>query len=275
MTKPLSSSKAEENAEIVAPLPYALPPHTFAVAFRQFIVLLRLFLSEYRTLWFFYIFFGFVWPIGFIFFITTATGSMSTEQAIFILGGNMASAIAFGPAFLLINKIGAGRERHEFDYWSTLPMPKLVFVLALSLVALLLALPGLICAYLLATYMLGIPLAGGLPFLLLLPLGSLPLAGFGALLGSYTPNGETAGVVSNILTLVVGFLSPMLIRPEQLPLVLRVLAFFVPTTYVADLFRAMLGGHTQLPPLLDLAVIVACSVGFLFLVQRKMDWRVV
>lgn len=272
MAKPF---QAEENAEIAAPLPYALPSHNFAVALKQFGVLLRLFLSEYRTLWFFYVFFVFVWPISFIFFITTATGSMSREQGIFILGGNMATAIAFGPVFLLITKIGAGRERHEFDYWSTLPMPGLVFVLALNLVALLLSLPGLISAYLLAAFLLGIPLAGGLPLLLLIPLGALPLAGFGVLLGSYASDGQTANVIANILTLVVGFLSPMLVRPEQLPLLLRILAFFVPTTYVADLFRAILGGQTQLPPLLDLAIIIACSVVSLFLVQRKMDWRVV
>ena len=271
MAKPFST----ENAEIVASLPYALPRHTLTVALKQFGVLLRLFLAEYRTLWFFYVFFGFVWPIGFIFFITTATGAMSTEQAIFILGGNMATAIAFGPAFLLINKIGMGREHHEFDYWSTLPMPKLVFVLALNLVALLLALPGLLAAYLLGTFMLGIPLAGGLPLLCIIPLGALPLAGFGALLGSYAPNREAANVVGNILTMVVGFLSPMLVRPEQLPLPLRVLAFFVPTTYIADLFRTLLGGRTQLSPVLDFVVIVVCSLGFLFLVQRKMDWRVV
>lgn len=272
MAKPF---QAAEDAEIAASLPYALPPHNFAIVLKQFSVLLRLFLSEYRTLWFFYVFFGFAWPISFIFFITTATGSMSTEQAVFILGGNMATAVAFGPAFLLINKIGAGRERHEFDYWSTLPMPGLVFVLALNLVALLLALPGLIGAYLLGAFLLGIPLAGGLPLLLLIPLGALPLAGFGALLGSYASDGQTANVIGNILTIVVGFLSPMLVRPEQLPLLLRILAFFVPTTYVADLFRAILGGQTQLSPLLDLVVIVACSVVSLFLVQRKMDWRVV
>ena len=269
MVKPL------KNTESTASLPYALPSHNFAVTLRQFGVLLRLFLSDYRTLWFFYVFFGFMWPISFIFFITTATGSMSTEQAIFILGGNMATAVAFGPAFLLINKIGAGRERHEFEYWSTLPMPRLVFVLALNLVALLLALPGLVGAYLLGAFLLGIPLAGGLPLLLLIPLGALPLAGFGALLGSYASDAQIANVIGNILTIVVGFLSPMLVRPEQLPPVLRLLAFFVPTTYVADLFRAVLGGQTQLPPLLDLAIIVACSAISLFLIQRKMDWRVV
>ncbi|GAC1364545.1 MAG: hypothetical protein NVS2B12_07870 [Ktedonobacteraceae bacterium] len=270
MAKPFST----EHTELVAPLPYALPRHTFIVALRQFGVLLRLFLSEYRTLWFFYVFFGFVWPLGFIFFITTAMGPLDREQAIFILGGNIATAVAFGPAFLLINKIGVGRERHEFDYWSTLPMPKLAFVLALNLVALLLALPGLLGAYLAGTFLLGLPLVGGLPLLLLIPFGALPLAGFGALVGSYANDAQTANVLGNILTLVVGFLSPMLVRPEQLPLLLRVLAFFIPTTYVADLFRALLGGQTQFSPLLDLVIIVSCSAGFLFFVQRKMDWRV-
>jgi ABC-2 type transport system permease protein len=264
----------QSSTDGVAPLPYALPCHSLATACVQYLILLRLFLAEYRSLWFFYVFFGFVWPVGFIFFLKMTEGAVSTEQAIFILGGSMATAIAFGPLFLLINKIGQGRERHEFEYWATLPLPKLVFVLAAVSVALVLSLPGLVGAYIIGMLLLGLSFSGNLVLLALIPVGALPLAGLGAMLGSYAPDGETAGVLGNILTIVVGFLSPMFLSLAQLPPPLRILALFIPTTYVADLFRSALGSRAEIAVPIDVLVIVICSTGFLFLVHRKMDWRV-
>ncbi len=258
----------------VASLPYVLPRHSLVAAFKQYLILLRLFLVEYRSMWFFYVFFGFVWPVCFIFFLKMSEGTISTERGIFILGGNLATAIAFGPLFLLINKIGQGRERHEFEYWATLPLPKLSFVLATISVALVLSLPGLMGAYVTGMLLLGLPLSGNLALLALIPMGTLPLAGLGAMLGSYAPDGETAGTMGNILIVCIGFLSPMFLSLAQLPLPLRIIALFIPTTYVADLFRSALGGHPEISVFIDILIVVLCSVGFLFLVHRKMDWRI-
>lgn len=264
----------QSYAEEVAPLPYALPRHSLATACAQYLILLRLFLVEYRSMWFFYIFFGLVWPVGFIFFLKMTAGAISTAQAIFILGGNMATAIAFGPLFLLINKIGQGRERHEFEYWATLPLPNLAFVFAAISVALVLSLPGLIGAYIIGMFLLNLSFSGNLILLALIPVGALPLAGLGAMLGSYAPDAQTAGVIGNIFVTVIGFLSPMFLTLTQLPPPLRIIALLIPTTYVADLFRSALGGHAEISAFVDMLVIVACSVGFLFIVHRKMDWRI-
>jgi ABC-2 type transport system permease protein len=258
----------------VATPPYAPPEHTLLTGLQQYLILLRLSLSEYRSLWFYYVFFGLAWPLGFLFFLSALGGTFSPDRAIFTMGGNMATSIAFGPTFILIHKIGYGKESHEFDYWATLPLPKLSFVLSVVSVALLLALPGLAGIYLLGVLMLHLSLSGGLALLVLIPLGALPLAGLGALLGSYAPDGQTGGVIGNILLMVISFLSPMFVPLPLLPEPLRILALLIPTTYVADTFRFVLGGHTQLAPSVDILVIAACSVGFLSLVHRKLDWRV-
>lgn len=257
---------------IAAP-PYAPPQHTLLTGLRQYLILLRLLFSEYRSLWFYYVFFGMAWPTSFLFFLSALGGTFSPERAIFTLGGNLATSIAFGPTFILINKIGNGKEQKEFEYWAALPLPKLAFVLAVVSVALVLALPGLLGIYLLSVYTLHLSLSTGLALLILVPLGALPLAGLGPLIGSYAPNGQTGGTIGNILLMVISFLSPMFVPMHLMPLPLRLLALLIPTTYVADAFRFVLGGHTQLAPAIDVLVIVACSTGFLFLVHRKLDWR--
>src|SRR5579884_727367 len=113
----------------VAAPPYEPPSHTPLTGLQQYLILLRLSLREYRSQWFYYVFFGLAWPVSFLFFLSALGSTFSPERAIFTMGGNMATSIAFGPTFILIHKIGYGKEAHEFDYWATLPLPKLSFVL--------------------------------------------------------------------------------------------------------------------------------------------------
>src|SRR5450432_4025980 len=92
----------------------AKPRYSFAVRIKQYLILVRILLAEYRTSAFFQISLGFILPLTFLFFLRIAKGTMSAEQAIFIFGGIMATAIALGPTIMLINKIGHGRQFHEF-----------------------------------------------------------------------------------------------------------------------------------------------------------------
>jgi len=231
-------------------------------------------LTEYRRTWFFHLIRSLLFPVAFTFLVKMTRGVINREQGIFLLGGLLTTALAFGLFSMLIDKIGWSRQRHEFDYWTTLPIPKLAFILALMPVCQLFALPGLLGAYLLGSLLLGIPLSGLiiLPLLVLVLLSTLPLAGLAAFLGSYAPNGQLAGIIGNVMTIVIGFFSPMYIPLQALPLPLRILAQFMPLTYSADAFRAILnGGGTNL--LMDISILCIFALLFLWLVHYKLDWR--
>src|ERR1700733_928094 len=90
---------------------------------------------------------GLLLPAGIIFFLKSVDVVSSPAQAIFLLGGNMATSIAFGPTNFLISKIGWAKQIQEFDYWVALPMAKFTLVFAITTVALMFALPGLIGIY--------------------------------------------------------------------------------------------------------------------------------
>ena len=95
----------------------------------------------------------------------------------------------------------------------------------------------------------------------------------GALLGLLAPSGEIANVLSNLLVLLVGVLSPVMLPLSALPVPLRFLSQFIPTTYVADAFRAVLGGYQGTNLALDLILLALFSVALLTLTYVRLDWR--
>jgi ABC-2 type transport system permease protein len=107
----------------------------------------------------------------------------------------------------------------------------------------------------------------------LIPLGALSLAGFGALLGTYAKDGPTANILGNALIGFVTFLSPTMIPLDSMPGVLRITSYFVPTTYVSDAFRAALQGNIGLGLAYDVLILVLFTAFFMALVHRKLDWR--
>jgi ABC-2 type transport system permease protein len=264
---------APAGAGLTAPTPYPPRERNLSFLLRQYLRMVKVMMTEYRETWWVHAVFGFMFPLGMIFFLKSAGGTLTPERAIFLVGGNMTTSIAYGPTMILINRIGWGRHYRSFDYWTSLPAPKLALLFSMVTVALALSFPGILGVYLLGSLMLGLPPSGGLALLLLVPLGALSLCGFGAFIGAYARDGQSANVLSNIFLGVVTFLSPLMIPPEAMPAILRLTARFIPTTYVAEAFRAALRGVYDTGFAVNVALLVLFAVGFLWLVQQKLDWR--
>ncbi len=258
----------------LASAPYPCPTFSLLTALRQYVVVLIAQLSSYRGSWFFQTFISLLVPFALVFSARVLIGTLDIHRAIFLLGGNMTMSIAFGPTTFLISKLGWSRQNREFDYWIALPVPKLTVVIAIISTAVLFALPGMLGSYVLGSLLLGLPLTGAWALLFLIPLGVLPLTGVGAFLGTLAPNGQTATLMCNMLIFVVGFLSPMFIPSGQLPRVLQITSLFIPTTYVADAFRAVLGANFGGNFVFDIIMLLLCSVVCLTLAHWKMEWRI-
>jgi ABC-2 type transport system permease protein len=256
-----------------ASLPYQFRRRSIGSYASQFGGLVRVLLKEYRSSWYFFVLLGVMMPLGMLFLMKYTIVTMTPERATFLIGGNLVTSIIFGPTGMLINKLGWGRQSREFDYWAALPVAPLALILAIVFVSVLFTFPGLIGIFLIGASMLGIPLVRGIALLPLVPLGALSLVGLGAFMGSYAKNGQIANALSNLLLAFVTFLSPTLIPVEVLPAPLRFLAPFSPITYAADAFRAVMDGRIGTGLALDVLVLCLFSVGFLFLVHRKLDWR--
>jgi ABC-2 type transport system permease protein len=259
--------------EVIAPPPYPYERSNLVLLLRQYVLVIRVLLAEYRRTWFGQVFIGFLVPIGLAFFLKAIGNVTTTERAIFLLGGNLATSIAFGPTSFLILKVGWAKQFHEFDYWVALPLPKLTLLFGLVSVAFAFALPGIVGIYVFENLFFGLSFTNILLVLPLIPLGVLSIASLGALLGCHAPNGQTASNMSNMVIVFVGFLSPMMIPASVLPLPLRIISIFVPTTYVADAFRAILANHIDMYLTFDVLIILLFSGAFLALAYLRLDWR--
>jgi ABC-2 type transport system permease protein len=107
----------------------------------------------------------------------------------------------------------------------------------------------------------------------LVPLAVLPLTGVGAMLGTVSPNGHVANILGNIVLLFAGILSPLMLPLEALPVPLRIISQFVPTTYVADAFRAVLGGNIGTNVVFDVIILALFSAVLLTFTYFRLDWR--
>ncbi|HWI64613.1 MAG TPA: ABC transporter permease [Symbiobacteriaceae bacterium] len=235
--------------------------------------LVRVMLAEYRSMWAIQAFFGFLMPLGMIYLLKYMGGAASPERAIFVLGGNLVSSIAYGPVMFLIGRIGYNRQARSFDYWANLPVAPLTWVLAMSTVSLMLALPGLIAVFLTGSWLLGFPLVRGLAVAPLIPLATLSLTGIGAFLGAYAKNLQVANIMGNAVVGFVSFLSPIMIPLEVMPLPLQYLARLVPTTYAADAFRSALAGNFGPALAYDVLILVLLMAVSLVAVHRRLNWR--
>jgi ABC-2 type transport system permease protein len=68
-------------------------------------------------------------------------------------------------------------------------------------------------------------------------------------------------------------LSPVVIPPDRLPDIMRVLGRFSPATYATSALRQALLAPVAAKMALDLAVLVGFAAATFWLVGRKMDWR--
>lgn len=272
----MSEQKLVDRAvqtKTLAPPPYESVRQTPRFLLRQYKLVYLAFLATCRSYGVIQFIAGIVAPLGLLLFTRSIIGEITPQKAIFLLGGNLALSIVFGPATFLISWLGMAMEKKEFYYWMMLPVPKTVVTLAVLSVGITYSFPGLIGTYLLGVLLLGLPLSGGWALFLLALLSALSIAGLGALIGYSIPDSSVATIISNLLVLLVAFLSPIVIPADALPLPLRIISWAMPSTYAADAFRSVMAGRPGSNLIVDIVFLALSSVILLSLAQWRLRWR--
>lgn len=197
----------------------------------------------------------------------------SPETLAYILTGNVVLALMFGMMEKLVSRFMFMRVTGALDYFATLPVQRFALILAIVLAFLVLLLPGLVVIIALGALALGVSLSVNPLALLVIPFCAVPLSGIGALIGSSARTPEEAGSLSLLLTFLLLALGPVVIPPDRLPGIVLALGWLSPATYAASALRQTLLGPVTARLLLDLAVLLGCSIVTFWLVSRKMQWR--
>lgn len=256
----------------------ALPPYEYArqtplALLRQYKLIYLAFLASCRSYGAMQLVAGIIAPLGLLLFARSIIGEITPQKAIFLLGGNLALSIVLGPATFLISWLGLAMQNEEFHYWMMLPVSKTVVTLAILSVGVTCALPGLAGTYLLGVLFQGLPLSNVWAMFLLALLSALSIAGLGALLGYSVPDTSAATIASNLLVMLVTFLSPIMMPASALPLPLHIISWAIPSTYAADAFRSVMAGQVGSNLIVDIVFLALSSVVLLSLAQWRLRWR--
>jgi ABC-2 type transport system permease protein len=242
-------------------------------SFQLFADLLRVLGADLRRSWPWLAVLSILMPITLTWFLSLVLGLTDPATLRFYLAGSLVLSTALGPMSYVLQRLAWSREVREFDYFATLPVPKLLVVLVLFVLGFVSSLPGAVAVLAAGVYGLGVAVDFNPLIPLVLALSSLTLCGVGALLGVWVKDGPTSSVVNQVMVVVVTFLAPVLIPAERLPTPMQWISHLLPPTYAASAVRSVLAGDVGPRLWLDIAILFAMAVGALLVVQRKLEWR--
>lgn len=238
---------------------------------RDFWWLLRSQLFSLRLTWFWYLVQMTFVPLSFLAFLWLFIGQARPEVMLFVITGSLIMNVSLGAMLSLGQDIGWLKEQNAYEHYAALPISKGVFLAALVTRGVLLSLPSAFLLF--ATGVIFLNLLPNLEALLVLVLGAYAMSGLGAFIGFWSPTGQVANLVTQIVQPLIVFFAPVYIPLQQLPYPLQITAHFLPTTYAARALREALTGASvqQLWP--EILILLGFTIVSLGLIPWKLDWR--
>jgi ABC-2 type transport system permease protein len=202
---------------------------------------------------------------------TAGSGAVTTS---YVLTGNIVLTLLMEGLTKVSNHFAFMRMNGSLDYFATLPIYRSALVVATVLAFLLLSLPATLATLIIGAGILNISLQIQPALVLVIPLISLSLCGLGAIIGLLDRAPDEINSISLLATLFLFGFGPVLIPLEKLPPFMTTLSLLSPSTYAASALRqTVLNQPDRLPLWLDMLVLSAVALLFLWIVNSRMDWR--
>ena len=204
---------------------------------------------------------------------STTVNTHQTKYIDFLIPGLIGFAILVSPMFSLVNISSDYKKTKLFKQLSLTPLTKFEWLASKILWYIVLTLISfiLMVGVGVAVYGANITLTPWLiPFLLL---GPTLFASLGMLVGTVTKNPETAGVIGNIVTFPMMFLSGTFFPIAIMPHYLQTIAHVLPLFYVIEGLNNVMVYSNTLGAIIDLAVIAVITVIIFVAAVRLFKWR--
>jgi ABC-2 type transport system permease protein len=188
----------------------------------------------------------------------------------------LVGAIVFSLSLMGVNGIGQeiaqDRLLGTLKWFVTSPIHPLSYVVGVLLPHILAGIINSFVILAIGKFLWGAPLSLSPILLLVFVLSILSLLGLGAVIGSYSKNPAQAYGLTNILSFVIIFLSPVYYPIDILPLPVRIVSYVLPTTYAAQALRSVLSG--SFATVFESLIILSVMAAFLLILGvSKVKWR--
>jgi len=206
--------------------------------------------------------------------ITSATVNIhQTKYIDFLVPGLIGFAILISPMFSLVNISSDYKKTKLFKQLSLTPLTKMEWLASKILWYMVLTVMSfvLMVAVGILLYGANITLTPWLiPFLLI---GPTLFASLGMLVGTVTKNPETAGVIGNVVTFPMMFLSGTFFPISIMPTYLQTIAHVFPLFYIIEGLNNVMVYSNYMGAIIDLGVIALITVVIFVAAIRLFKWR--
>jgi ABC-2 type transport system permease protein len=237
-------------------------------------VLFRIQFSIIREQWIWVFLMAAMFPFTTLLFMKFFIENPTPEAMIRIIAGNM----IFGVIVMGMNAMGQdiSWQKHQghFTFYASLPIYKMNFVMANLLKGFMNSFPSLVIMAGLGQLVYGIQFHYSWAMIPVVILSVFSISGIGVCLGFWSPNHQLTNIITQVLLMVVSFLTPVMVDMHQLPLVLQWVSYIFPTTYAAEALRDMLVVGWTHAVTVNMLIMLGYSVVTYFIIQKCVHWRV-
>jgi len=204
---------------------------------------------------------------------STTVNTHQTKYIDFLVPGLIGFAILVSPMFSLVNISSDYKKTKLFKQLSLTPLTKFEWLASKILWYIVLTVVSFVLMVVVGILVYGasITLTPWLiPFLLI---GPTLFSSLGMLVGTVTKNPETAGVIGNIVTFPMMFLSGTFFPISIMPQYLQTIAHVLPLFYVIEGLNNVMVYSNYVGAVIDLAVVGVITVVIFAAAVRLFKWR--
>jgi ABC-2 type transport system permease protein len=206
--------------------------------------------------------------------IEKATVNSQQEKYIdFLIPGLIGFSILVSPMFSLVNVSSEYKKTKLFKQLSLTPLTKMEWLASKVLWYIILSAVSFVLMVIVGVAAFGAHItltAWIIPFLIL---GPMLFASIGMLVGTVSKNPETAGVIGNIVTFPMMFLSGTFFPISIMPEYLQNIAHVLPLYYVIEGLNNVMVYDNIAGALTDIAVVAVLTAVFFLAAVRLFKWR--
>ena len=229
---------------------------------------------EIRSYWLMYAGVSLVLPLIMVFGFSRFGGDMTDPSVLLrTISGTMIFAIAQEGFSTMAIRVSSMRRDGMLIYYASLPIRKTALIVALLLSRIMVLLPAVIVPITVAPLLYHIPVTLNVTLIIVIPLLALLFSTFGVAFGVLAATVELVQLGTNILLFVLVLAAPVFIPWELLPVPLQIFSLVLPVTYAADALRMSLTGTIAPQFWLDIGVLLAMLIAALFILERRLRWR--
>ena len=203
----------------------------------------------------------------------TTANSHVTKYIDFLVPGLVGFSILVSPMFSLVNISSEYKRTKLFKQLSLTPLTKIEWLASKVIFYILLSISSFLLMVGVGVFVWGAHVVLSLWLIPFLILGPMLFAALGMLVGTVSKNTETAGVVGNLITFPMMFLSGTFFPISLMPMYLQSFAHVLPLFYIIDGLTGVMIYSNYVQAAIDLAVVTVITMIFFLAAVRLFKWR--